>query len=237
MRINIIYEACYSGSFIQEPQSVSRPGRVVITSAPPNALARASRDGAIFSDSLFAGLAQDSSLYASFESARQSTSYLYRDQIPWLDDDGDGIANGASDGRVAQQRGFAFAGTFVNEVWPPYIEAVLPPPSIENGRGVIEARILSDDSNPTATVWAVIYPPDYVEPQPGPDVVDMVAPPAPVPLIRRGNNTWNAADSGFTQSGTYRIVVHAASQNGLLAEPVAVEVTTEYQLFLPAVQK
>jgi hypothetical protein len=111
------------------------------------------------------------------------------------------------------------------------------PDGIENGRGVIQARILSDEENPTQTVWAVIYPPDYVEPEPGPGVVDMVPEPDPVPLISRGNNLWSAADSGFTQTGVYRIVIHAQSTNGLLARPVPVEVNTGTQIFLPALSR
>jgi|GEM_PF-5947553 len=238
VRINVIYEACYSGSFIQQPGSISRAGRVIITSAPPNALARASQDGAIFSDSLFAGLAQGSSLFASFDNARRSTSRLYLDQIAWLDDDGDGVANSASDGRVAQQRGFAYANTFDDSAWPPYIESVTPPAAIENGRGVIEALVLADEANPVQTVWAVIYPPDYVDPQPGEGVVDMVEPPVGVPLLRDGNsNRYRATDSGFTQTGLYRIVVQAESRNGQSARPVVVEVRTGWRVFLPALAR
>ena len=238
VRINVIYEACYSGSFIQQPGSISRAGRVIVTSAPPNALARASQDGAIFSDSLFAGLAQGSSLFASFDNARRSTSRLYLDQNAWLDDDGDGIANSASDGHVAQQRGFAYANTFDDSAWPPYIESVTPPATIQNGRGVIEALVLADEQNPVQTVWAVIYPPDYVEPQPGEGVVDMVEPPAGVPLLRDGSsNRYRATDSGFTQTGVYRIVVQAESRNGQSARPVVVEVSTGWRVFLPGVAR
>ena len=235
VRINVIYEACYSGSFIQQPGSISRTGRAIITSAPPNALARASRDGAIFSDSLLANLAQGSSLYASFDAARQTTSHLYLDQIPWLDDDGDGVANSPNDGKEAQRRGFAYAGSFADDAWPPYIDEVIPPSEIVNGRGLLQARILMDQKNPTQTAWAILYPPDYVEPQPGSDVVDMVPSPDPVPLISRGNNLWSADYSGFTQTGVYRVVVHAQSNDGLYARPVAVEVTTGWQIFLPEV--
>ena len=236
VRINVIYEACYSGSFIQQPGSISRPGRVIITSAPPNALARASRSGAIFSDILFAGLAQGSSLYASFDNAQRSTRQLWLDQVAWLDDNGDGVANSPNDGNVAQQRGFAYANTFDDSAWPPYIETVAQP-KIENGRGIIEATVLADEGNPVKTVCAVIYPPDYVEPQPGEGVVDMVESPAPVSLLRDGNsNRYRVADSGFTQTGIYRIVVYAESENGQTARPVAVEVGSE-DVYLPMITR
>jgi hypothetical protein len=237
VRVNVIYEACYSGSFIQQPNSISKPGRVIITSAPADALARASRDGALFSDIFFTQLSQGSSLYASFRAASQSTRGIFVNQIPWLDDNGDDTHNGFDDGWEAQRRGFAFAGSFTNDVWPPNITQVQIPDGIENGRGVIQARILSDEKNPTQTVWAVIYPPDYVEPEPGPGVVDMVPEPDPVPLISRGNNLWSAADSGFTQTGVYRIVVHAQSRDGLLAQPLAIQVVTGAKIFLPTLQR
>lgn len=241
VRINVIYEACYSGSFIQAPDTISKPGRVIITSAPANGQAFASQQGALFSDLFFAQIAQGSSLYTSFQVASQNTKRLYLQQIAWLDDDGDGIANAPGEGQEAQRRGFAFAGSFADNAWPPFIAQAQLVDEIVNGRGVLQARILADDSNPPQTAWAIIYPPDYKEPAPDPEHVDMVPEPAPLPLISRGNNLWSAATSGFTQPGVYRVVVHAQSQDGLFAQPLPFDVlvpapASPQQIYLPLVQ-
>jgi len=49
LKVNLIVEACNSGSFIDLSKSISKPGRVVITSTGAYALAYASDEGAIFS--------------------------------------------------------------------------------------------------------------------------------------------------------------------------------------------
>ena len=241
VRINVIYEACYSGSFIQAPDTISKPGRVIITSAPATGQAFASQQGALFSDLFFAQIAQGSSLYTSFQVASQNTARIYLQQIAWLDDDGDGIANTTGEGQEAQRRGFAFAGSFTDDAWPPFIAQVQLVDTIVNGRGVLQARILADDNNPPQTAWAIIYPPNYKEPAPDPERVDMVPEPAPLPLISRGNNLWSATASDFTQPGVYLVVVHAQNQDGLFAQPVSLEVfvaapNSPQQVYLPLVQ-
>ncbi|MBK9233443.1 MAG: hypothetical protein IPO15_22015 [Anaerolineae bacterium] len=50
VRVNVIIEACYSGSFIDPPHRLSKSGRVVIASTTNNDLAWSSADGAVFSD-------------------------------------------------------------------------------------------------------------------------------------------------------------------------------------------
>ena len=241
IHINVIYEACYSGSFIEAPGTISKPGRVIITSAPADGQAFASQQGAIFSDLFFAQVAQGSSLYTSFQVASQNTSRLYLQQIAWLDDDGDGIANATGEGQEAQRRGFAFAGSFIDDAWPPFIAQAQLVDTIVNGRGVLQAHILADDSNPPQTAWAIIYPPDYEEPVPDPEIGDMVPEPEPLPLISRGNNIWSAATSNFTQPGVYRVVVQAQSRDGLFAQPLPIEVLvaapdSTHQVYLPFVQ-
>jgi len=65
-----------------------------------------------------------------------------------------------------------------------------------------------------------------------------VEPPVGVPLLRDGNsNRYRATDSGFTQTGLYRIVVQAESRNGQSARPVVVEVRTGWRVFLPALAR
>jgi len=72
VRVNVIVEACYSGSFIDLVKSVSKPGRVVIASTGTQVLAHASPNGAIFSDAFVAALGRGLSLYGGFQEAREA---------------------------------------------------------------------------------------------------------------------------------------------------------------------
>ncbi|MCL4830789.1 MAG: hypothetical protein KJZ86_00060, partial [Caldilineaceae bacterium] len=236
--VNVIYEACYSGTFIDGSASISGPNRVIVTSAASGELARASTGGALFSDYLLSSLRQGATLYNSFMEANWavlSASRLLK-QTPWLDDDGDGAANGRGDGQLAVRRGFGFAGSFATaEHWPPYVRQVWGPTQIKNGLGTVEAEVLvNEGKDKVKNVWAVVYPPSYQPPTGG---SEMVASPVGIPLIERGNNRYAIDYPNFTEIGTYRVVVNASSELGLLARPVTLEVTTGWQIFLPEVTR
>ena len=168
-KVNIVVEACLSGSFIDLVQTVSKPGRVVMTSTGNWNNAHASPDGAIFSDYLLAALQGNESLYSAFQIARSATWIAYPVQTPWLDDNGNGIPNEVSDGQEAQLRGFAYVGTLAGEQWPPYIVQASGPDQITQGNGVLHATVLDDEQ--VKRVWAVVYPPTYQPPAPGEEMV------------------------------------------------------------------
>ncbi|MCP4696615.1 MAG: hypothetical protein GY862_07175, partial [Gammaproteobacteria bacterium] len=124
----VIIGTCYSGGFIQ---ALSKPGRVIITSAAKNEVsykgpleADGIRGGEYFIESLFQSLRSGDSLKAAFEAAAKDTEMLtrrndglsvnqggmFRDdamQHPLLDDDGNGTGSnvlhaGAGDGGLAE---------------------------------------------------------------------------------------------------------------------------------------
>jgi hypothetical protein len=229
--INVIVEACYSGSFIDRDQTVSKSGRVVISSTGAWNPAWASVEGADFSDPFIVALGQGESLYASFQTARWAVASARRGQTPWLDDSGNGVANEAGDGRLAEQRGFTY-GTLDGR-WPPHIWQVLGPTSIEQGRGTIQAYVLDDDT--VHRVWAVIYAPSYRAPQ---DREKLVQEALPTLVLNDQGNGWFAATyTGFDEVGLYRVVIYAEDNDRLEARPVAVEVRTGWKMFLPVLLK
>ncbi len=233
LKVNVIVEACHSGSFIRSPQTVSKPGRVVISSTGVGNVAYASAQGAIFSDHFTVALYQGQSLYQSFENARWATQAAYPHQTPWLDDDGDGLPNQPDDGQVAATRGFAYAGTFSGDVWPPHIFAAVGPSEITQGQGVIRAEVQDDEQ--VDRVWAVIYPPSYRPPESGEELVSEVLP--TIVLQVQGNDQFAATYTGFDELGVYRIVVYAEDEGGREARPVAVEVRTGWGVYLPLVSR
>lgn len=232
VKVNVIIEACLSGSFIDLPARLSAPGRVVITSADARTNAFVSERGARFSDSFANALGLNSSLYDSFQAARWAVKVATGDaQTPWLDDNGNGIPNESSDGLEAQRRGFTFTGTLAGEEWPPYIVEASGPPALEAGAGVIRARVLDNPTDGVRRVWAVIYPPSYSPPAPTSGLVRETLP--TIVLLDQGNGWYAAAYPGFTERGAYRVVIYAEDGEGLEARPVAVLVHTGLPLYLP----
>ena len=234
VRINVFYEACFSGSFIQAPQSISKPGRVIVTSTTGRSLAYASRRGAEFSDLFLTGLRQGSSLLNSFQNAAGPVKHNFGLQEPWLDDNGNGIPNDPGDGQEAARRGFNFAGSLDNsdtpqyiQQWPPYIKQATVTElaaTTANRRSKAELLIDQQFGDTIKDVWAEIYPPSYVPPTTSAEMVRSPLPPCP--LIGIGNNEYVAQCSGFSESGTYRVIVYALSNQGLLSQPVALTVNT-----------
>lgn len=229
VKINVIVEACYSGSFIDLPKKISRQGRVVITSTSAHNVAYASPTGAIFSDYFISALDRGDSLYGALQNSTWAVRAIYPDQQPWLDDNGNGMPNEASDGTEAQRRGFTYVGTLSDTRWPPYI-AEVQTPSVVAGQGLIRARVLDDKA--VKSVWVVIYPPSWTPPPPGQQLVGDNLP--SLPLTDQGNGWYGVNYAGFAERGAYRMVVYAQDWEGLDAQPVSTA-TTVQAIYLPLV--
>jgi len=234
-KVNVIIEACYSGSFMVAPETMSRPGRVVIASTGAEKLAWASEQGAVFSDHFIAGLARKASLLSSFQAAKSAVESSTLNQTPWLDANGNSIPNEPEDETIAAQRGFTYAGTFISEQWPPYI-ADVPVPVVQNRRADIRAEVRDDFD--IERVWAIIYPPSYQPPDESEELVQESL--QTILLLDQGNSIYTATHSGFDENGTYRIVIYAQDRDRQQARPVTVEVqvgTSSHALYLPLLIK
>ena len=233
-RVNVIMEACHSGSFLA---ALGQEGRVVIASTARRAVAYATQNGARFSDTFLESLQRGLSLYNSFEEARWMAETAHPDQAPWLDDDGDGIWNHATDGQEAARRGFAYAGTFgpSEEQWPPYV--VWARVDVENGEHVIKAQVEDNHGNAGVNfVWAVMYEPSYTPP-PG-DTEEMPQETLPTAQLQDpdGDGIWEAIEQ-FDELGEYRLVIYAADDEDLSARPKELKIRTGWQVYLPLVIK
>jgi hypothetical protein len=218
IKVNVIVEACRSGSFITSNdriQTISKPGRVVVASTGAWPLAYASpTGGAMFSDAFLAALARGMSLYSSFAEARWAVGEAFPSQTPLLDDDGDGIPNETEDGQIAATRGFAYAGTFSNIAWPPQIVSS----GADRDTGQIQARIETQGNNNVQRVWAKIYPPGYIPPTEGEELVTENVPEVELTLQLRSGVY--VGSYSFTEPGDYRVVVYATDSRDLLSRPV-----------------
>jgi hypothetical protein len=121
-----------------------------------------------------------------------------------LDDNGGGIYS-SGDGLEAQRRGFACAGTFPDEKWPPYI-AWAEVGSIQEPSGVITADVWDDVG--VFQVWAVIYKPSYELPDPDvtKEIVQETLPTVQL-LDQNSDGIYTAVYEGFNETGEYRIVI------------------------------
>ncbi len=254
VKINVIIEACNSGSFIDPTNSISKPGRVVITSAGAFSLAWASPSGAVFSDALLDGLATGQSLYLAFDEARNNAQRRHSDQIAWLDDDGNGIPNDGRDGAIAAARGFNNPGSFDSSrdgQWKPYVVTaeVRPaavhhhggtePGATDQGvtiapgtRGEVWAEVR--DNSSIKTVLATIYPPSYQAPTAGEELI--IGPP-PITLQARGNDMYAGLYGAFEEIGNYRIVVSAIDDDGLESRVLEFHYSTGSQILLPLISR
>jgi hypothetical protein len=228
VKINLIIEACKSGSFIEPTQTVSRPGRLVVTSTSSTALAWASGQGAVFSDHFVASLGQDASLASAFRAAQAAVAGTGNPQHPWIDGDGDGVANETEDMAEAAARGFSYPGTLIDQ-WPPYVVPLQQPISISQGTALLRVEV-RDDTH-VDSVWALIYAPSYEPPASQDELVweQVVS----VNLSPEGAGWYRTNYPGFNELGSYRIVFYAEDNEGLQARPLEVNAWSGRQVFLP----
>jgi hypothetical protein len=231
-RIVVIIEACRSGSFIKAPASISKVGRVIITSTSDNKNSFPSAQGAYFSDAFFTALAVNKNLTTSFEQARLAIERVDLNQDPWLDDNGDGVAD-ALDGVSAHAFGLLNLGA---EEEPVILDAAVQ--LTGEITGTISALVRDDVGVDPAGVWAEVFAPSFVEPTPG---ADFQTPVLAVPRVwltdPDGDNVYTASYGGMDEPGLYRVVVYAQDTAGNQAVPWAVEIRTGWQVYLPLVAR
>ncbi len=200
IRINVILEAPYAGSFLNAAallQSLEGDGRTVIASTGAQAGAMASNTGAFFSDHLLTQLATGSSFSNSFNAATWALDLTYPWQVPMLSGEAD-----------AQLRGLAPDDT----VWPPMITQA----EADLEQDTIRANVQTQDGG-AVQVWATIHQ-QTEQAQTGTDFAEGVY----VPLHADANNPgWYEVSHTFMDTDDH-IVIHVEDAAGLVAQPVQV---------------
>jgi hypothetical protein len=232
--INVIIDACYSGSFIDEtatgPATIAGRNRVIVASTTSDwqAFGPAGGQGLYFSNAFFSALENEQSLYASFLAGRQAVEAQDLLQRPWLDDNGDRRFD-TTDGALASGRAVrrvAFGGQ------SPRIERI----SGDARTGRIQAQITDDSAQ--VSVRVEVFAPSYVPPQgDGSGTTRIVN----VPLVTLSDPDGDGVYTGmynFIESGTYRLVAHAQDGEGNLGLPVSGVAGAEggsFRLHLPLI--
>ena len=228
--INVILEACHSGSFIDRvddiTKSISKNGRVVIASTGRTNNAYASASGALFSDAFFSSVSEGNNLLVAFNAAKAAVAAGSTMQTPWLDDNGDALYT-PSDGVPSSAR---YVATNFGTALPTIISSGL---SRTGSSGTITATVIPGDSA-VKVVWAAVYAPSYQEPT-------YTSLDLGVPLIKLDpdavvDGLYLATYNGFTEEGQYRVVIYAADSAGNQAMPRLAERPT-MKVYLPVVMR
>jgi len=236
VQVNVIIEACHSGSFIDwaspghaDYDSLSKAGRVIITSTDRDHNAYASTQGAYFSDNFFTCIASSQDLKTCFNQARAAVTVNPNGQAPWMDDNGDNQYNG-SDGSVAQTR---FVAKFFGASAPAITGADV---TINNTSGTLTADV-QEGSAKIEMVWAAIYAPSF-QPPAG-TTLDLGVPVKKLDPDANTAGRYTASyPNGFTEAGQYRVVFYARDKaDGYAAPRLVLPGTSNYQFatFLPMV--
>ncbi len=228
--VNIIIEACHSGSFIDRlnvTDSLAKAGRVVISSTNRVNNAYASAQGAYFSDAFLSCLAASNNLKTCFEQAKSAVSAASANQAPWMDDNGDGTSS-TSDGTVAQTR---YVAGFLGAEPPRMVSANV---ALAGSSGVLSVNV-TEGGDEVTLVWAAVYAPSFAEPTD--TTLNLGVPTLKLEAVAGKPGVFRASfPNGFDESGIYRVVFYAQDRQGLQAQPVVV-ILRGSQAFLPLISR
>jgi len=236
--INVIIESSNSGSFITGRESISRPGRMIITSASAEGQAYSTHEGAIFSDFFLEALADGGTIYHSYVIGHGAATQSRPWQSPILDANGNSIPNEDTDYVLASMRGLPYAqpdepAALTN--WGEPFIVNINDTRIESDSCIIEATVRDDLR--VRRVWSVIYKPGYEMPvNDGSLATDTASGAVTVDLIDQGNDRYRVVYKDCDQRGLYRIVVNADDDDGLQARPIGKYVANA-GIFLPLILK
>jgi len=216
----IIYDACKSGSFIDDLPPPNGLDRVVITSSQSNENAYFVSQGAIsFSIFFWTQVFNGSSVLESFSIASNAMKEPVSYQTAMIDDNGNGIANETDDGTLANDL-FIGNGVLISGD-APIIHSISPDQMIHHES---EAKIYADgiqDPDGIARVWAIIRPPQY---QPNPYFHPIKDLPS-IELSYSSTGKYEAIYSDFHTEGIYQIAVYAMDRVGNTSSPVITTVS------------
>ena len=216
----VIYDACKSGSFVDDLLPPNGLDRVVITSSQPDENAYFVSQGAIsFSIFFWTQIFNGSSVLESFTIASDAMKEPVSYQDAMLDDNGNGIANETDDGLFVKDL-YIGNGVYISGE-APIINTVSPDQKINNES---EAKIYASgiqDPDGIARVWAIIRPPQY---RPNPYFNPIKDLPT-IELSYHSPGNYEAVYSDFHSEGVYQISVYAMDRVGNTSSPVVTTVS------------
>ncbi len=210
--LTMVYDACQSGSFLDETRS-EEFDRVVVTSAQADQNAYFVSQGTLsFSNQFWTHVFNGLSVENAFTLASQSQNTSFPLQQPLLEADGDGQTNTAADLQLVSNR-FIGAGTTIAGDSPVVGSVDVSPPVISTA--TLSASSVTD-ADGIGRVWVVLRPPGFLPGSPDNPVQDLPT----IDLTRSpGSDNYSAPFSGFVSPGAYQLTFYAQDRLGNTAVP------------------
>ena len=219
--IQIIIDACYAGSFIDDLSHENSQNRIIITATGENAPAYYDQEGReSFSSHLFNYLIQGFSLGDCYSYARKKLwekSYLYQNQIPQIND-------------LYSATQTYLGGTFITgDFLPEFIDRT-PNQIIFDRTLTINATVV-DIEDEICTVWASILPPNHHVPS----FNDFSSPQWQLERINffskpDQKNVYESTYNCFYQKGLYVVNIYAQDSSGNVSNEELLLTVKESQL-------
>ena len=215
--VTVIYEACYSGSFLPRLTPPAGTKRIVVASTAADQESFMLENGLIsFSHFFWSGLFAGQDFEAAFSGARQAVALQASEQTAVLDANGNGLGNEKQD--MVDVTGLFLGNGTAAASAPPVISEIFPPRIIRRG----EAATLWVDgvtgTAPIGRVWAVIYPPGFGR------HTGQGVPVTELPTVELTKNDTSGRYEGWfeevSRTGEYVVTVFAMDTTGAVSSPV-----------------
>ena len=210
-KIILIYDACYSGSFLPHMTTPTDGERIVITSSGPDEETWFMEEGVMsFGYQFWSSVFGNAKLYDSYQVA---TGMIENSQTPILDANGDAQET-EEDVEIVSD--FLIGRGRVAASGPPRIGTVIARKILS---GQEAATLWAKDIralNELNRVWAIIIPPDYERTYTGEAVTNLDT----VELIDPdGDGTYTGSYNKFVKQGTYKVEIHARDSEDFFSLP------------------
>jgi uncharacterized protein DUF1566/peptidase C13-like protein/HYDIN/CFA65/VesB family protein/Ser-Thr-rich glycosyl-phosphatidyl-inositol-anchored membrane family protein len=215
VRVIMIYDACYSGSFLPVLKATGEQDRVLISSAGDDERAYFVSDGVVsFSWYFWSLIDSGETILGAFSNAKNSIQYSFIEQTPYLETNGNGIGNEKEDGTLVSD---SYIGTYVVAAAEPPVIATVSPSQHLSGKSSadIYAEGVTCDSV-IVRVWGVVVPPDFEPGSPDNPVTELPT----FELTHVGSGRYEGTYTNFKISGEYTITLYAEDVNNLISDPV-----------------
>jgi hypothetical protein len=223
--VTVINDSCQSGSFL----SIAGADRTVIGSSAQGEVAYFTGNGALsFSSAFWGRVLNGGSVGEAQQYAELALGFTPTVQTPQLDADGDGTANESADYTAVSAAYIGAAASRAGSA--PIISDVSPDQNID-GTATASVQANVADGDGVNSVWAVLRPPNFIVASDDTPVTDLPR----FDLAETSPGTWEGTYDGFTQHGTYEVVVHAEDQLGNSAVPQRTTVTVGIPLSRKAI--
>ncbi|QTA78797.1 Peptidase C13 domain-containing protein, LVIVD repeat-containing [Desulfonema limicola] len=207
----LIYDGCRSGSFLEALKPPENKKRIVLTSTGKDQPAYFLSQGNVsFSQYFWDKILNGNNVLNAYAATTKALTDGCKEQIPNIDDNGNGIANEKADGSLAKN--FMIGAGILVAADEPIIGSVSPPAILD---GQDNYLIQANDVTSTDTiqeVWAEIITPESRE-----NFCDIKT--IKIFLFESGTGQYERNVNGLSQEGVYDIAVYAMDSRGNISMP------------------